>query len=60
MYNMLDMSEENNEYLDYESCVDYIMDRLDDNKDSYISLEEFLKNLIHDEMLCNLLAPFNR
>ena len=59
MYNMLDMNNENNEYMDYNSCVDYIIKRLDDNGDGVISLEEFSNNLLSDEILCNLLAPFN-
>lgn len=59
MYNMLDMNNENNEYMDYNSCVDYIIKRLDDNEDGVISLEEFSNNLLSDEILCNLLAPFN-
>ena len=55
MFRLMGVRKEN---VDFEKCLENIMDSLDVNHDTKISKEEFINGLLNDSYLYAMLSPF--
>ena len=56
MFMLIGVQQEN---VNFERCLENIMDSLDVNRDSKISKEEFINGLLNDSYLYAMLSPFS-